>query len=29
MAIRERAERQAAARPKTNFDDMEDDLVPF
>jgi hypothetical protein len=31
MAIRERAERdrQAAARPKTSFDDMEDDLVPF
>jgi hypothetical protein len=31
MAIRERAQqdRQAAARPKTNFDDMEDDLVPF
>jgi hypothetical protein len=31
MAIRERAqqERQAAAKPKTNFDDMEDDLVPF
>lgn len=30
MAIRERAqqERQAAAKPKTNFDDMDDD-IPF
>jgi hypothetical protein len=30
MAIRERAERerQAAPKPKTNFDDMEDD-IPF
>jgi|GEM_PF-429803 len=30
IAIRERAERerQAAARPKTNFDDMDDD-IPF
>ena len=29
MAIRERAqqERQAAAKPKTNFDDMDDDLA--
>jgi hypothetical protein len=29
MAIRERAqqERQAAAKPKTNFDDIEDDLA--
>jgi hypothetical protein len=31
MAIRDREQRarQAAAKPKTNFDDMDDDLVPF